>query len=117
MSNQTKQLSRTIVNQIIATNNPQLIEDVAKALTEKLSASQVVVEHVAQLTPVQKQNLESQVKTTFPEASKVTFKLNQDLIGGIRVTYQDRMYDDSLLGKLEILQNELLETTAPRAND
>ena len=66
------------------------------------------VESAFELQQSEQADIEASLRKDFGEGVKVNFCLDRDLIGGLRVSLGDLVYDGSLRGKLTHLKDELL---------
>ena len=71
----------------------------------------VIVESVYPLTEKQQTQLANEVKKIFlPHKIPCYFKLNSDLIGGIKIHFGNLILDDSVLGKWQIARKKVVLT-------
>lgn len=99
MDKKLESVSANIVDKILATGSSELGEMVIQKLKERLSSKTATVYYAGELEEAEKQLVTAKLKNKFTEMMSVEFIEDGSLIAGIKIRYQDYVYDDSLVGK------------------
>lgn len=95
--------------EIVAQNNrfseyKLILEIFRQIYFEKHNIAQVDVETVMPLTETQDKNLKTNLKNFLKKDVLINYHINPDIMGGLVVSYNSEMIDDSLKGKLNRLE-------------
>ncbi|NTV30569.1 F0F1 ATP synthase subunit delta [candidate division WWE3 bacterium] len=96
--------SDQIVKALVESNQPKLIQRTLEKLQEYLKRKNATVQYAGELTVQQKDQIENAIRQRFDTVHEVSFVLNETLIGGVRIVFEDYVYDDSVLGRLSQLK-------------
>lgn len=95
------------------TQNNRVSSDVIqKALSAYMQAEEAnvaTVEYVGVLTSELKTQLEEKIVKLFPESATLEFVENPKLIAGLRISFRDQVYDDSVVGRFGKLRSLTVE--------
>ena len=76
-----------------------------KVYYQKNNVAEVEVETVKKLSQAQDKRLVNVLQKMFDKEVVVNYAINPDLLGGLRIKYGSKMFDDSLSNKLNYLEN------------
>lgn len=77
-------------------------------LEQYLKAHTAVVEMATALSNSEIADLHAKLEKRFEQKLDITTKINSDLLGGVRVTINDTIYDDSVTGKFEQIKKGII---------
>ena len=82
-----------------------ITEAFEKIYYEKNNVAEVEVEAVKTLNPKQDGNLRAVLEKIFAKKVVLKYNINPTILGGLRVKYESKMFDDTLAAKLNYLEN------------
>ena len=82
-----------------------ILDDFIRIFYQKNDIAEVDVETVKKLTTKQDKDLKTVLQKLFMKEVVVNYIVNPAVVGGLRVKYGSKMYDDSLANKLNYLEN------------
>ncbi|PIP56239.1 hypothetical protein COX05_04105 [candidate division WWE3 bacterium CG22_combo_CG10-13_8_21_14_all_39_12] len=100
MPSDAKNTSEHIVEQLLSEGNREIAELVLEKLTHELGTRIATVYFAGELSEDAKKKMEESTKKSFPRAHSVDFVEDKDLIGGIKVVFEDYVYEDSTRKRL-----------------
>lgn len=71
----------------------------------------VKAESTVELTDAQKEKLVEKLEKYLASKVEITYSLNPALIGGMRLSYNNKLIDDSISSKLKVISDRLSGTT------
>jgi F-type H+-transporting ATPase subunit delta len=69
----------------------------------------IIISSSIPLSSAQQQQLKTALNKKFGHQENCSFKVDSDLIGGLKVTFGSLVYDGSIKGKLDKLKQQLTE--------
>lgn len=81
-----------------------------RCLVRGLRERELLVEHAGPVDAAEVEKLRQTLQTTSPHALGVRLQSNDDLLGGLRLTLGDIVYDASVAGRLRALENATAAT-------
>ena len=82
-----------------------ILDDFVKIYYLKNNVAEVDVETVKKLTAKQDKKLATVLEKLFAKKVAINYIVNPAVVGGLRVKYESKMFDDSLASKLNYLEN------------
>lgn len=116
-----------ILNLIAEGEDPETIEKIAKKLVEKYPSkaaflikkmtldaefqdNYITITSATELNSEQKKMIEAVIEKKTQKKQKVTYLLNEDLLGGIVIRQGEKIIDNSLRNRVKQLTNYIKET-------
>jgi len=84
---------------------PQILNEFVHVYYARHNIAEVVVESVKKLSVAQDKKLQSHLEKFLNKKIVVSYKIAPELIGGLRIKFGSEMIDDSILSKLNHLEN------------
>lgn len=111
------ELTQNFVNLLFDKRREEVLEGLASAfhrrsLAER-RAAEGVVESARALDPAEVERLCAKLGATLGKTVTLENRLAPDLVGGVRVTVENRMIDFSVRGRLDGLQRQLMGAALP----
>jgi len=75
----------------------------------KSSVDAATVQYAGEMTADLQKTVTAALKKHFPGLDEVVFSEDAQLLGGLRITYRDYVYDDSILHRLAQLRNRIAQ--------
>lgn len=82
-----------------------ILDDFGKIYYLKNNIAEVDVDTVKKLSAAQDNNLKKVLAQIFAKEVVINYNINPSIIGGLRIQYGSKMFDDSLAAKLNYLEN------------
>ena len=99
---------RLVANRV-ATEKPRGYSGILNAFTRlvrlELERRQATVESAAELGQVERDRVEASLTSKYGSGLTFTYKVNPDLLGGLKVRVGDDVFDGSVQGRLDRLAN------------
>ncbi len=107
----TTEAQRKLVNKLIEDGKLSLLPYVHEGfIAERKKAEgflEVVISTAIELTPQELKNLKETLRTRFNFKAEPTLEVDPELIGGVKLTIGDKVYDQTVKGQLERLRKHL----------
>ncbi len=101
---------RTVVNGV-ATSKPRgylgILDSFSRLVANEVDRQRAVVESATQLTPAIAVELQASLSKKYGRVLSLEFKVDPELLGGIRVKVGSDVWDGSVKARLEALKNSL----------
>lgn len=101
---------RTVVNGV-ATGKPRgylgILDSFSRLVSNEVDRQRAVVESATQLTPAIAVELQASLSKKYGRVLSLEFKVDPELLGGIRVKVGSDVWDGSVKARLEALKNSL----------
>lgn len=101
---------RTVVNGV-ATSKPRgylgILDSFSRLVANEVDRQRAVVESATQLTPAIAAELQASLSKKYGRVLSLEFKVDPELLGGIRVKVGSDVWDGSVKARLEALKNSL----------
>ncbi len=101
---------RTVVNGV-ATSKPRgylgILDSFSRLVAHEVDRQRALVESATQLTPAIAVELQASLSKKYGRALSLEFKVDPELLGGIRVKVGSDVWDGSVKARLEALKNSL----------
>lgn len=85
-----------------------ILKEWKKLYYEKMSILEVNVETVIPLSTLQDKKLKKVLETKLKKDVKINYIINETILGGLKVSYDTFLIDDSIETKLKNIENEML---------
>ncbi|PIZ46704.1 hypothetical protein CO180_02705 [candidate division WWE3 bacterium CG_4_9_14_3_um_filter_41_6] len=105
MNNSTLSIADQIVAQLLATSDKDTVKYVYEKLRDHFTQKPTVVYFAGEMSDKEKQELETAIKGKFPQSETVEFIKDDSLLGGIKVVFEDYVYEDSVARRLASTSN------------
>lgn len=104
----------SFVRQVVANNRFDIMNRIRYiynvALAKHKNKRDVVVSSVVELLPEQKERIEKLINTALSEKTTIKYKINEKILGGIKIASEELVIDASALSKLKQLSGYLKST-------
>lgn len=84
---------------------PTILAGFSKVYYQKHNIAEVEVEAVKKLSDIQDKNLREMLTKVLAKDVVINYNINPGILGGLRIRYGSKMYDDCLATKLNYLEN------------
>ncbi len=88
-------------------NYTHALKNFARLIRLEEKRNQAVVESAVELTPAERNKVQSDVHARFGEQVQITYAVNPDLLGGLRIQVGSDVWDGSVRDRLARLQNQI----------
>ncbi len=95
----------------LATEIPACFDEYERLCLEAFGIVHVTAESAVPLTEEQKEKLEARLTASTGKRVSVTYRVDRNLIGGMKLTIGNRLIDDSVRSRLDTIAERLGETT------
>ena len=103
--------ARSFVRVLIASDRIALAREIRELFevrrNEAEGVARATIESALPMSEVEQAGLTAALERRFGRKVEATVKVNAELIGGARITVGDTVIDDSVLGKLTAMKNQL----------
>ena len=101
-----------VLKVVIENDDISLLEDIAKHFTllskQKLNVAFVEVVSSDKMNSEQKDNISNSLSELIKKKIDISFDVDKNLIGGLKIKVDDKLYDSSLQTKLENAKSKLV---------
>jgi F-type H+-transporting ATPase subunit delta len=101
---------RTVVNGV-ASSKPRgyigILDSFSRLVANEVSRQRALVESATTLTPTIGAELQASLSKKYGRVLSLEFKVNPELLGGIRIKVGSDVWDGSVKARLEALKNQL----------
>jgi F-type H+-transporting ATPase subunit O len=106
-----KKICQGILSYLKKTGNLNLLPEIIRQLrlTQKSLNKTVEVISAIPLEPEEKENLEKNIQKIFGRPLKIENKVNPSILGGLKIKFQDKVIDASLLASLQDLEAKIAQ--------
>lgn len=85
----------------------QILKEYTRLVRLESDKSQATIDSAAELDPVEKHQIQSDLAAVFGNDTTFTFRVRPELIGGLRVKYGSDVWDGSIHARLASLRQTL----------
>ena len=108
---QAAPILRDFLNQLLKNNRAILLPEISQAFSEladeQKGIQQVRVSSAKQLGPSEQDQVKRELTQTLGQAVDVLFDIEPQLIAGLRIHIGSRVFDNTVLGRLASMQDQL----------
>ena len=108
MDKELEEIVQGFLSFLKKTKKTSLLPRIVERLKKELPAGKVAYAKMASLpTPAEEKEIEKYVEKVFGEKLKVQFEVDPSLLAGLRLEVDDRVFDQSLKGRLKDLKEKI----------
>jgi F0F1-type ATP synthase delta subunit len=94
--NKTDQLAEKLIQILENTQDQSILKALLRKLSHKFGDGVIQIRYAGALIEGQKELLEKEVRRRFPEMKEIKYTYDESLIAGIKIIYDDFVYEDSV---------------------
>jgi F-type H+-transporting ATPase subunit delta len=110
---QAPPVMRDFLTQLLKKNRAMLLPEISEAFAEladqQKGIQQVSVGSAKPLDASEKENIKQQLTQTLHHGVEVAFEVDPQLIAGLKITIGSRVFDNTVLGRLTNMQDQLMK--------
>jgi F-type H+-transporting ATPase subunit delta len=110
---QAPPVMRDFLTQLLKKNRAMLLPEISEAFAEladqQKGIQQVSVGSAKPLNTSEKENIKQQLTQTLHHGVEVAFEVDPQLIAGLKITIGSRVFDNTVLGRLTNMQDQLMK--------
>lgn len=99
--------SKEILQSLQQVEDHSILEEVYSGLGEYLQYGQATVRYAGELDTTTRKEIEEKLLNQFPEMGTVEFIEDPSLIAGLKISYKDYLYEDSVSSRFQRLKQTL----------